>query len=364
MLTDPELLPVTVGLDRGQRLSNAGSGGEQLWNLITTGALVSILPLIVVVPVPAAVLAGRADARQPQVPRTPTICADPDIRRPRQNDPCSPHVSPSTRTSRSGRSTADCSAPSSSTSAAASTTASTSPGHPTADEDGFRTDVLDLVRELGVSTIRYPGGNFVSGFRWEDGVGPRERAAAPARPRLALDRDERGRPATSSRRGSTRSAASSCSRSTSAPAARWRRSTCSSTPTSPAAPRCPTQRIANGATEPFGVRMWCLGNEMDGPWQLGHRSAEDYGKLASQTAKAMRQLDPSLELVVCGSSSAHMPTFGEWERVVLDAHLRRRRLHLVPRLLRGAATATSAASSPPRSTWTTSSRPSSRPPTT
>ena len=65
------------------------------------------------------------------------------------------------------------------------------------------------------------------------------------------------------------------------------------------------------------MKMWCLGNEMDGPWQLGHRSADDYGKLASQTAKAMRQLDPSVELVVCGSSSASMPTFGEWERVVL-----------------------------------------------
>ena len=69
------------------------------------------------------------------------------------------------------------------------------------------------------------------------------------------------------------------------------------------------RRIANGKTNAFGVKMWCLGNEMDGPWQLGHRSAEDYGKLASQTAKAMRQLDPSVELVACGSSSAHMPTF-------------------------------------------------------
>jgi alpha-L-arabinofuranosidase len=78
------------------------------------------------------------------------------------------------------------------------------------------------------------------------------------------------------------------------------------------------QRVANGKTDAFGVRMWCLGNEMDGPWQLGHRSAEDYGKIASQTAKAMRQLDPSVELVVCGSSGAHMPTFGEWERVVLS----------------------------------------------
>jgi alpha-N-arabinofuranosidase len=76
-------------------------------------------------------------------------------------------------------------------------------------------------------------------------------------------------------------------------------------------------RIKNGRVEPYRVRMWCLGNEMDGPWQLGHRNAEDYGKLASQTAKAMRQLDPSLELVVCGSSNAKMPTFGSWEHTVL-----------------------------------------------
>jgi alpha-N-arabinofuranosidase len=78
------------------------------------------------------------------------------------------------------------------------------------------------------------------------------------------------------------------------------------------------QRASNGSPTPFAVKMWCLGNEMDGPWQLGHRSAEDYGKLAAQTAKAMRQLDPSVELVVCGSSGAQMPTFGEWERVVLS----------------------------------------------
>jgi alpha-N-arabinofuranosidase len=77
------------------------------------------------------------------------------------------------------------------------------------------------------------------------------------------------------------------------------------------------QRASNGRPEPLGVKMWCLGNEMDGPWQLGHRSAEDYGKLASRVAKAMRQVDPDLELVACGSSNAAMPTFGEWERVVL-----------------------------------------------
>jgi alpha-N-arabinofuranosidase len=77
-------------------------------------------------------------------------------------------------------------------------------------------------------------------------------------------------------------------------------------------------RAANGSPDPFDVRMWCLGNEMDGPWQLGHRSAEDYGKIASQVAKAMRQMDPDLELVVCGSSNRLMPTFGAWERVVLE----------------------------------------------
>ncbi len=78
------------------------------------------------------------------------------------------------------------------------------------------------------------------------------------------------------------------------------------------------QRASNGSPDPFNVRMWCLGNEMDGPWQLGHRSSEDYGKIASQVAKAMRQMDPNLELVACGSSNRSMPTFGTWERVVLE----------------------------------------------
>ena len=191
------------------------------------------------------------------------------------------------------------------------------PGHPLADENGFRRDVIDLVRELGVSTIRYPGGNFVSGFRWEDSVGPREERPrrldlawhstetnsfglhefaawtelVGSEPMLALNLGTRGVAEAldlleyaNIRGGSTLS----------------------------------EQRIANGRTEPLDIRMWCLGNEMDGPWQLGHRTADAYGTLASQTAKALRQLDPDLELVVCGSSGAQMPTFGEWERVVLS----------------------------------------------
>jgi len=191
------------------------------------------------------------------------------------------------------------------------------PGHPTADADGFRQDVVDLVKELGVSTIRYPGGNFVSGYRWEDGIGP-----VGDRPRrldlawhstetneiglhefatwldkvgselmYALNLGTRGVPEAldvleyANIRGGTA----------------WS-----------------DLRAANGRSEPFAIGMWCLGNEMDGPWQLGHSTAEDYATTAGRTARAMRQLDPSVELVVCGSSSSRMPTFGSWERTVLE----------------------------------------------
>ncbi len=190
------------------------------------------------------------------------------------------------------------------------------PGHPEADAEGFRRDVIELVKELGVSTIRYPGGNFVSGFRWEDGVGPR--ADRPRRLDLAwhsTETNEVGLHEFASwldKVGSDLMMAVNLGT----------RGTLEAIDlleyaNVPGGSTLSDRRIANGRTEPFDVRMWCLGNEMDGPWQLGHRSADDYGALASQTAKGMRQLDPSIELVVCGSSGAAMPTFGEWERVVL-----------------------------------------------
>jgi alpha-N-arabinofuranosidase len=191
------------------------------------------------------------------------------------------------------------------------------PGHPSADLDGFRTDVMDLVRELGVTTVRYPGGNFVSGYRWEDGVGGRQRR--PKRLDLAwhsLETNQVGLHEVakwSERVGTELMLALNLG--TRGPLealdlleyANIREGSARA-----------EQRAANGSADPFGVRMWCLGNEMDGPWQLGHRSAEDYGKIASQTAKAMRQMDPDLELVACGSSARSMPTFGTWERVVLE----------------------------------------------
>jgi alpha-N-arabinofuranosidase len=190
------------------------------------------------------------------------------------------------------------------------------PGHPTADADGFRADVVELVRELGVSTIRYPGGNFVSGFRWEDAVGPKEER--PARLDLAWHSTETNQVGLDEFAGWLEKVGSELMYAVNLGTrgvlealdvleyANIRSGT-----------KLSAERIKNGRVEPYRVKMWCLGNEMDGPWQLGHRSAEDYGKLASQTAKAMRQLDSGLELVVCGSSSAKMPTFGAWEHTVL-----------------------------------------------
>ncbi|SDQ29814.1 alpha-N-arabinofuranosidase [Microbacterium sp. cf332] len=191
------------------------------------------------------------------------------------------------------------------------------PGHPAADADGFRADVVELVRELGVSTIRYPGGNFVSGYRWEDGVGPHDER--PRRLDLAWHSTETNEVglhefarwlelvgsdlmlAVNLGTRGTQEAIDLLEYVNSDADTSWTR-----------------QRAANGRRDPFAVRMWCLGNEMDGPWQLGHRNADDYGKLASRTAKAMRMLDPDIELVVCGSSGSGMPTFGSWERTVLE----------------------------------------------
>jgi alpha-N-arabinofuranosidase len=191
------------------------------------------------------------------------------------------------------------------------------PGHPEADENGFRRDVIELVKELGVSTIRYPGGNFVSGYRWEDGVG--DRGARPRRLDLAwhsLETNEIGLDEFAvwlDKVGSELMYAVNLGTRGVQEAldvleyANVRGGT-----------ELSDRRIANGAAEPYDIRMWCLGNEMDGPWQLGHGTPRAYGRLAMKTARAMRQIDPGLELVVCGSSSAQMPLFGTWERIVLE----------------------------------------------
>ncbi|HEX4057947.1 MAG TPA: alpha-N-arabinofuranosidase [Galbitalea sp.] len=191
------------------------------------------------------------------------------------------------------------------------------PSHPTADAQGFREDVLELVRELGVSTIRYPGGNFVSGFRWEDAIGPKQ--DRPSRLDLAWHSTESNEVGIDEFAGWLEKTGSEMMYAVNLGTRGVQEALDVLEYTNiRSGTRLSDTRAANGRPEPYGIRMWCLGNEMDGPWQLGHRSASDYGKLASQTARAMRQLDPSIELVVCGSSSAHMPTFGSWERTVLE----------------------------------------------
>ena len=190
------------------------------------------------------------------------------------------------------------------------------PGHHTANARGFRTDVIELVRELGVSIVRYPGGNFVSGYRWEDGIGPK--TERPTRLDLAWHSTETNEVGLDEFAGWLEDVGSDLmyvvnlgTRGVQEALDVLEYTNIRSGTTLSDA------RIANGRNEPYATTMWCLGNEMDGPWQLGHSGAEDYGKLASKTAKAMRQLDPSVELVVCGSSSARMPTFGSWEHTVL-----------------------------------------------
>lgn len=191
------------------------------------------------------------------------------------------------------------------------------PAHPTADAGGFRMDVADAVRELDVPLIRYPGGNFVSSYVWEEGVGPQDerpvrlelawRSLEPnlvgtnefmdwlglvgSKPMLAVNLGTRGIDAACN-------LLEYCNH--------------------PGGAKWSDLRRSHGYAEPHNVPVWCLGNEMDGPWQVGQRPAADYGVLAGEAAKAMRLIDPTIELVACGSSNPRMPTFPDWEETVLD----------------------------------------------
>ena len=191
------------------------------------------------------------------------------------------------------------------------------PGHPSANEAGFRTDVIDLVKELHVPVIRYPGGNFVSGYDWEDGVGPRH--ARKRRLDLAWKSLETNEIGTNEFIEWTRLVGSKPmlavnlgTRGVDAAAALVEY--CNH----PAGSHYSDLRVAHGFAQPHGVQTWCLGNEMDGPWQIGHKTANEYGRIAAEAAKVMRRVDPSIQLVLCGSSHPDMPTFPDWEATVLD----------------------------------------------
>ncbi|MBU9721014.1 MULTISPECIES: alpha-N-arabinofuranosidase [Bacillaceae] len=191
------------------------------------------------------------------------------------------------------------------------------PDHPSADENGFREDVAELVKELQVPIVRYPGGNMVSAYNWEDGVGPLENR--PKRLELAWRVIETNQVGTNEFVDWTKKVNAEVMMAVNLgtrgiDAARNFIEYCNH----PGGTYWSDLRKEHGYEEPHNIKTWCLGNEMDGPWQVGHKTAEEYGRLAAETAKAMRLVDPSIELVSCGSSSAQMPTFPEWEATTLD----------------------------------------------
>ena len=190
------------------------------------------------------------------------------------------------------------------------------PDHPTADDMGFRGDVLALVRQLGVPLVRYPGGNFVSGYCWEDGVGPR--AQRPRRLDLAWQSIEPNLIGVDEFQEWAKRAGAELMMAVNLGTrgvgdAQNLVEYCNF----PGGTKYSELRRENGRDAPYGVRCWCLGNEMDGPWQIGHKTAEEYGRLAAETGKVMKWVDPGIELIACGSSNSAMPTFGQWERTVL-----------------------------------------------
>ena len=191
------------------------------------------------------------------------------------------------------------------------------PSSKLSDANGFRNDVMEEVRELGVPSVRYPGGNFVSGYNWLDGIGPKQE-----RPRV-LDKAWN---AINTNQFGTDEFLLWCKMVGTNPLIGLNLGT--GTPEQAAAlveycnvekgTRWSDLRRKNGIAEPYNVDHWCLGNEMDGPWQIGHMTATQYGLKAADAARQMRYVDPDLKLVACGSSGPFMPTYLEWDREVLE----------------------------------------------
>ena len=186
-----------------------------------------------------------------------------------------------------------------------------------ADANGLRTDVLDALRAQKYTTIRYPGGNFLSGYNWLDGVGPKE--LRPRRRELAwqsLETNQFG----------TNEFMDFCKAIDTAPMLGVNMGTGTIQAACDLVDYCNTPsgtyyadlRAKHGYAAPHNVKYWCVGNEMDGPWQMGHLEAHEYGAKAREAAKLMRWMDPSIQTILCGSSNDQMPTYPDWDRVALE----------------------------------------------
>ena len=191
------------------------------------------------------------------------------------------------------------------------------PRSPLADANGFRTDVITAVKGMGVPIIRYPGGNFVSGYNWLDGVGPKNgRPTVLERAWNSLETNQFG----------TNEFIDWCKAVSTEPLLAFNLGT--GTPETAVAyveycnvdrgTKWSELRRSHGYQQPHNVRYWCLGNEMDGPWQMGHMPAREYGRKARDAAQQIRVIDKSLQLIACGSSNTNMPTYLVWDREVLE----------------------------------------------
>ena len=186
-----------------------------------------------------------------------------------------------------------------------------------ADENGFRSDVLEAMKPMRYTAMRYPGGNFASGYHWMDGVGPKDER--PTVRELAWQSLEPNQFGTDEFVKLSRlmgwEPMMTVNLGTGSPeeARNWVEY-CNSLTGS----LYSDMRAANGSKAPYTLKLWCLGNEMDGPWQLGHVPADQYAIRAQQAAKLMKDLDPTLELVACGSCGTDLPTYMDWDRTVLE----------------------------------------------
>ena len=191
------------------------------------------------------------------------------------------------------------------------------PTHEMADEDGFRKDVLALVKEMGVTGVRYPGGNFVSCYDWQDSVGPVE--MRPRRLEIAWRSIETNKFGTNEFMKWAKKAKVEPIFAVNLGTKGIENAVslveyCNF----PEGTHYSDMRRAHGVEKPYGIETWCLGNEMDGDWQIGHKTAEEYGRLAQETAKAMKQVDSRIKVVSCGSSKSDMQTYPDWEIITLD----------------------------------------------
>jgi len=191
------------------------------------------------------------------------------------------------------------------------------PGSKLADANGFRTDVANEIKTMGVPIVRYPGGNFVSGYHWLDGVGPKEK-----RPRMV----EKAWNSIETNQFGLNEFMAWCKTAGTAPLMGMNFGTGTAEQAAALLEYCNAERGTkwsdlrreHGAEKPYNVKHWCLGNEMDGPWQIGHMTATQYGQIAADAGRQMRAVDPSVKLIACGSSTTFMPTYLEWDREVLE----------------------------------------------